>query len=77
MVLLKFNKNKISQSPLIKIEDIFRVHLNNFKNQKKYYLKYIYKSKFCTFYNRSTYSLYKIYEFTRKKNAKRNKYIYS
>ena len=70
MALLKFNKNKISQSPLIKIEDIFRVHLNNFKNQKKYYLKYIYKSNFCTFYNRSTYSLYKIYEFTRKKTQK-------
>ena len=75
MVLIKFHKNKISQNPLIKIEDIFKIHFNNFNNQKKNYLEYIYKSNFCIFYNRSTFSIYELYEFS-KQNTQNEKVIF-
>tara|TARA_Y100001978_G_scaffold201402_1_gene219680 strand:+ start:15 stop:1802 length:1788 start_codon:yes stop_codon:yes gene_type:complete len=65
MVLIKFHKNKISQYPLIKIEDILKIYFNNFKNKEKNYLEYIYNSYFCVFYNRSTFSIYKLYEFSK------------
>ncbi len=56
------HKNKISPSPFIKIKDILKsfYYIRNY--HKKYYQK-IYKSDYCVSFSRSTYSLYKIYQF--------------
>ena len=64
MVLSKFHRNKIPLSPSINIKDIFSITFNfNALYSEATYKELLYKSEYCLNYSRSTYSLYKLYNF--------------
>ena len=74
MVLNKKIKNTIAPYPLLKIEDIIKTIIF-FRNKKGNNLNLMYGSKNIITYSRSTYSIYKVFEFLNKFYNKKNIFI--
>ena len=75
MVLNSKVKNNIPPYPSIKIEDILRSIILDFKNNNNNNLNLIYSSENLITYSRSTYSIYKIFKFLNKIYNKKNIFI--